>query len=300
MDRWGDIIGPALCQALPAGTSLRLSLVGGADGVTAANQFDARVAPDAETVLLLPGETPLAWLTGDPRARFDAACWLPVMAGLTSGVLASRVPATGLRPGARLRVATTATPAGPELAALLGLDLMGIEPVAATGLPGPDAALPALRARLVDAVFIAGPEAPAALAQACQAGATPLFSLGVPSEGGVLRDPLLPDIPTAPELATMLNGRRPGGLLSGVWRSVAAAAQIEFAVVLPPLTPASLVSQWRRAGAEAALTLQGRVPGVRLLAAPEANIAANAVVADPAAILELRRWLAVRFNWRPS
>jgi len=299
MDRWAAAIEAAFRQILPPETTLRQTEAGGTDGVTAANQFEARVAPDGETVLLLPGEAPLAWLTGDPRARFDAAGWLPVMAGLTSGVLASRVPAGGLRPGARLRVATS-VPAGPEMAALLGLDLMGIEPVPAFGLHDAARSLQALRKGAVDAVFITGPNAAALLAEAAAAGAAPLFTLGEPAEDGLRRDPLLPEVPTGPELATALRGTPPTGALAGAWRSVAAATQIEFALVLPPLTPAALVAQWRSAGTQASQTLQPRTPGVRLLGASEANAATTAIAADPAAMLELRRWLAARFNWTPS
>ncbi len=299
MDRWADAIAGTLSRTLPAGTTLRQTLVGGADGVTAANQFDARVAPDGQTVLLLPGEAPLTWLTGDPRARFEPASWLPVMTGLTQAALASLVPASALRPGSRLRVATS-VPAGSELAALLGLDLMGIEPVPIFGLQDSGAALRALRDRMVDAVFITGSDTPARLAEAGAAGALPLFTLGVPTPGGTQRDPLLPEVPTAQELANALRGGLPAGALTGAWRSVAAATQIDFALVLPPLTPATLVAQWRCAGAEASRALRPQAPGVRLLCAPDANMATAAVAADSAAMLELRRWLAVRFNWTPS
>jgi hypothetical protein len=299
MDRWAGVIGGAFGPALPPETTLRQILVGGADGVTAANQFEARVAPDGQTVLLLPGKAPLAWLTGDPRARFDAATWLPVMAGLTSGVLASRVPASALRPGSRLRVATS-VPAGPELAALLGLYLMGIEPVPAFGLHDAARSLQALRGQVVDAVFLTGPSVASLLADAAAAGAAPLFTLGAPTQNGLRSDPLLPQVPTAADLMVALRGGVPTGPLAEAWRSTAAATQIEFVLVLPPLTPAALVAQWRRAATEASQALQPYAPGVRLLSAPEANAATSAIAADSAAMLELRRWLAVRFNWSPS
>lgn len=299
MDRWADAIGAALCRALPAGTMVDTTPSGGADGVTAANQFDARVAPDGETVLLLPGETPLAWLTGDPRARFDAAGWVPVMAGVTPGVLASRVPAGALRPGSRLLVAAS-VPAGPELPALLGLDLMGIVPLPQFGLGNSAAALRALRARRVDALFVTGPDAAAVLGEALAAGAAPLFALGGPADGALRRDPLPADLPTAAELAVTIGAAPPSGALAGAWRAVAAATQIEFALVLPRLTSAALVAQWRCAGAEASQLLRGQAPGVRLLCTPDANAATAAVAADAAAMLELRRWLASRFNWAPG
>jgi len=299
LDRWATAIGAAFSQVLPPDTRMRQTEAGGADGVTAANQFEARVAPDGQTVLLLPREAPLAWLTGDPRARFDAAGWLPVMAGLTSGVLASRVPARELRPGARLRVATS-TPAGPELPALLGLDLMGVEPVPAFGLRDAARSLQALRANVVDAVFIGGPDAAALVGEAAAAGAMPLFTLGEPSSDGLQRDRMLPEVPTGPELAAALRGAAPAGALALAWRGAAAATQIEFALVLPPLTPAALVAQWRSAGSQASQTLRPRALGVRLLDATEANAATTAVAANPAAMLELRRWLAARFNWAAS
>jgi hypothetical protein len=214
-------------------------------------------------------------------------------------VLVSRVPASALRSGARLRVATSA-PAGPELAALLGLHLMGIEPVPAFGLHDAAMSLQALRGRAVDAVFLLGPNVPSLLANAAAAGATPLFTLGVPTQSGLHCDPLLPEVPTALELMTALRGTPPTGSLAEAWRSAAAATQIEFALVLPPLTPADLVAQWRRAGTEASQALQPSAPGVRLLDARAANTATAAIAADSTAMLALRRWLAARFNWTPS
>lgn len=298
MDRWGNLIGRALGRTLPPGTTIGRTAAGGADGVTAANQFATRVAPDGGTVLLLPGETPLAWLTGDPRARFDAASWLPVMAGLTPGVLVSRLPLATLHPGTRMRVATSA-PAGPELPALLALDLMGIEPVSVGGLHHAEAARQAVRSNAADAMFVTGPDTMRRVAAAAAAGAAPLFTLGVPGESGLSRDPLLPNVPTASELVVALRGTPPPGPLHAAWRATVAASAIEFALVLPRLTPAALVSVWRRAGAEAAAELQVQAQGVRLVTAPEAN-AATSVACDMAALLELRRWLATRFGWQPS
>ena len=295
MERWAAVIEEAFGRSLPPNTKLRQVPAGGADGVTAANQFAVRVAPDGRTVLLVPGEAPLAWLTGDPRARFDVAGWLPVMAGITSGVLVSRLPASALRRGAPLRVAAS-VPTGPELAALLGLYLMGIEPMPVFGLREPARSLQALRSSAVDAVFLVGPKVSSLLAASAAAGAKPLFTLGMPAPNGVQSDPLLAGVPTAPELMAMLSATPPAGPLARAWRSVAAATQIDFALVLPPLTSADLVAQWRCAGTEASEALQPGAPGVRLLDASAANTAIAAIATDSTAMLALRRWLAVRFQ----
>lgn len=297
MDRWGAVIGPALGHALPQRTAVARTEAGGTDGVTAANQFDTRVAPDGGTVLLVPGETPLAWLAGDPRARFDVASWLPIMAGLTPGVLISRVSLTGLRAGMPLRIAASA-PTGPELPALLALDLMGIAAVPVAALHHEEARQ-AVWSNAADAMLVTGPDTLRLVAAAAAAGATPLFTLGAPGDAGLGRDPLMPGVPSASELIAALRGAPPAGPLYVAWRATACASAIEFALVLPRLTPAALVSLWRRAGAEAAAELQDRSPGVRLVTAPEAN-PATSVACDTAALLELRRWLATRFRWQPS
>ncbi|MBV8915075.1 MAG: hypothetical protein JOZ05_18795, partial [Acetobacteraceae bacterium] len=122
MDRWGEAIAPALGRALQQPGPLPRENVGGSDGVTGANQFEARAAPDGSLALLVPGSAALAWLAGDTRVKFDAARWTPVWAGTRSAALASRV---ALRPGRSVRIGVRGT-MGPELAALLALDLMKV------------------------------------------------------------------------------------------------------------------------------------------------------------------------------
>ena len=46
---------PALAESLAPGTVFRQTIVGGADGVTAANQFETRGTLDGLTVLMAPG-----------------------------------------------------------------------------------------------------------------------------------------------------------------------------------------------------------------------------------------------------
>ena len=61
LNGWADAVVPALEQSLPPDTSIHRVVVGGADGVTGANQFEARGLPDGLTVLLVPGQAVLAW-----------------------------------------------------------------------------------------------------------------------------------------------------------------------------------------------------------------------------------------------
>ena len=137
LNRWADALLPALEQSLPPAAPIHRIEVGSADGVTGANQFEARGAPDGLTVMLAPGQAALAWMVGDPRAKFDVAHWVPVMAGTSAGIVVGRP--TVLAAGGRARVAA-ASPASADLAALLGIHLLGANMEPVFGLAGPEAA----------------------------------------------------------------------------------------------------------------------------------------------------------------
>jgi hypothetical protein len=304
LGRWTQVLTPALLQWLPPGTSVRTATAGAADGVTAANQFDARAAPDGTTVLLAPGDAVLAWLVGDPRAQFDVGNWVPVMAGVAPAVVVGRPGIAALRRGARVRIAA-ASPAGPDLPALLGIDLLGARAEPVFGLAEDEATQNAFVVDAVDAVFVRGHHVPEQVAALSAAGAIPLFSLGmVDDTGALVRDPAFPDLPHMTELATQLRGQLPSGPLYSAWQAAAAAVRLDFGLVLPQLTPSAMVALWRRAGSQAAGVPEMRALAtsleVRPLGGPSATANAASVTADAAALLELRKWLATRFNWRPS
>jgi hypothetical protein len=300
--QWADVIAPPLSHSLPASPTIQQRIAGGADGVTAANQFETQVPPDGGTALLVPGDAALAWLCGDPRAQFDAAHWLPVMAAVSPGVLCCRIPVNALARGAGVRVAA-AGPAGAELPALLAVDLLGLDVMPVFGIYDAASRERALASHAVDAVFLHGRNVPQRAVTLAAAGVPPLFCLGPPDEEGeVSHDPIVSDIPTLPEFALRLRGAALGGPLYTAWRAAAAAAQLEYALVLPQLTPAALVAAWRQAGVKVAATHElqaGTAAGIRTLAMPAASVSAAAVAADAAALLDLRRWLGSRFNWQP-
>ena len=299
LNHWADALQPALEQALPPDSAIRRQTVGGADGVTGANQFEVRVAPDGQTIMLVPGDSLLAWLVGDPRAQFDVGHWVPVTAGVTPGLVAGR---TGvLAAGRPIRIGA-ATPGGADLAALLGCELLGarLEPV--FGLTGPGAALTAFSQGTIDALLLHGHNMSQQIAALAAVGGQPLFALpGFDDTGAMVRDPVFPDVPLLGELM-------PGGLtnapLHHAWRAAAVAAQLEYGLILPQLTPAAMVALWRRAGtdASAALAVQTMATSaeVRPLTGVVATATVTAAAVDAGALLELRRWLAERFNWHPA
>ena len=294
LDRWATQLAAALTPGLPAGTRLSPSQVGGEDGVTGANQFTTRVTPDGNTVLLVPGDAALAWLVGDPRARFDAAKWLGVVAGIAPAVVCAP---PGFLARDRMRVGM-AGPVGPDLAALLGLELAGLLTAPVFGVLDQGTAAQAMASGAADAVLLRGAAVAANLGALAQIGVTPLFTLGAVAGEG--RDALLPEVLTLPEYIVS-RGRTPAPDLLAAWRAVAAAAQTEYALVLPQLTPASLVALWRQAGTQAAASpaLHDEAGRTRSVGTPAAQTLTQAMAPDVPAITALRTWLATRLNWRP-
>jgi hypothetical protein len=302
LNRWADALLPALQQSLPADTPIHRVGIGSADGVTGANQFEARGAPDGLTAMLAPGQAALAWMVGDPRAQFDVAHWVPVMAGMSTAMVVGRP--TVLKPGGRARVAA-ASPASADLAALLGLHLLGAKMEPVFGLAWPESARSAFSQGAVDAVLLRGHGVPEQFTALAAVGAQPLFSFGALDDAGqVTRDAAYPAVPNFTELYAARIGRIPSDSLCNAWSAAAAATQLEFGLVLPQLTPAAMVSLWRRAGVDAVASLGVQATAatvdVRPLGGPAATANTAALAANAPALQELRHWLASRFDWRPA
>ncbi|MBV9252494.1 MAG: hypothetical protein JO227_25035 [Acetobacteraceae bacterium] len=300
--RWADRLLPALAQSVATETIFQSPAVGAADGVTGANQFETRAVPDGHTLLLAPGEAALAWLIGDPRAKFDVGHWVPIMAGLIPAVVVGK--AGGLTPGRPIHIAAGRT-GWVDLPAVLAAELLGAQPVPMTDILEENALQAAFGRGAVDAFLLRGHDVPAQVNAFAQLGARPWFTLGFIDEAGrPARDPRFPDLPTFTELHETVRGICPSGPLFEAWTAAAAASQLEFGLVLPQLTPASMVALWRRAG-----TGTASAPDVQALAwslalrplgGTAATAAMGALSASQPALLALRGWLAGRFNWRPA
>ena len=295
---WAALLDGPLGKMLQPGGNLSVSAIGGRDGVTGANAFEALINPDGSTALLVPGTAAIAWLAGDPRVHFDAGRWIPALTSFGSAVLMRRPSA----PLATLRVAAS-TPSGTELPALLGLSLLGYLPVPVFGLADPKDAHAALLNGRVDAVLLTGRSVPQRALNLWHQGIRPVFSLGIDPPGAP-RDPALAQVPTLPDMYGAMFGRQPAGLLFDAWKATAAAVRLDAALVLQPLTPASLVAQWRRACAQAivspALADATQAAQLTPLSAPDCVAALSAIVADQNTLLTLRRWIASRTDWRPA
>ena len=284
LDGWAGLLARTLGQTLSGHAALPVQNVGGLDGVTGANQFEARGEPDGSVALLVPGSAALSWLVGDTRVRFDPGRWVPLWAGAGSAVLVSRVP---LVPGRTIRVAAEG-PAGPELPVFIALDLLGID-----GRP--------VGAASPDAVLLRGSDVAAGMQTASSSGMVPVMTLGlIGPDGTITRDPQFPDVPTAFDLL----GPRAQLPLAGALRTAALVVQLQAGLVLPQLTPAALVALWRAACApllaDPELAVQAGRLGTRMVPAAAAAECTSRIAGDQNLLLTLRRWLATRYLWQPA
>lgn len=288
---WAQRLAGQLGRAVAAaGAALRLDaeVLGGPDGVTAANRFATAAHPDGRTLLLLPGAACQARLVGETRARFDPAGWLPVCAAETPVILAARGPlpaGPGTAPPLRLALAA---PDHPSAAALLALDLLGIAAQPVLGIP-PEQAEAALAQGAADALVLRGRDAPA---RATALGLLPWFAL---------RQAAAPEAAPVPSLAALAPPLAPRTLLGAV-ESAGAAAHLAAAVLLPALTPADMVALWRGAALrwveEETRAAGGQAASASPLPGPDAA-ALVAAIAPPADVMQAYRdWLRQRLGWR--
>jgi hypothetical protein len=299
---WAKLLGPHLLDGLPPDVNSSFMAMGGPDGVTVCNAFGARLDPDGSTIMFAPGAALLAWLEGDSRVKYDPGRWIATVVGATPAVLVGRAPLSKL--GARpLRLAAS-NPIGPELAAFLALDLLGLPVEASFGLTDPASLIDGLRRRTIDLAFLSGPKLHATLAgMRASGGARALFSTGAQGCAGPLaRDPLLPAVPSFLEAAAGLGITIPDDDRLAGYQAAAAAAAVCFTAVLPDLVRPSTLAEWRR-GAELigdSLSISAvAVPqGVRLVT----GVCAGSFIAEAshsaAALDSLRQTMLTRYGWR--
>jgi len=268
--RWTYGIVRALIQGAAA-PRIDAQVLGGADGVTAANRF-AATAAEGQTLLVLNGAAAQARLVGESRARFDPAGWLPVCAGVTPVMVVGARPMCGCERLVRLGLPA---PAAAETVALLVLEQLGIAASPVFGLAGADA-LAALEAGRIDAAVLPAP-----------GRFVPWFALGP----GPDPDPEHAEVPLAATLVADAAGALRAAILAA-----GAAASLEGVLVLPALTEADRLARWRVAAQRWVDTAEPGGP--RRLAGAAAGALLAATMPPPPAMLAYREWLLRRLAWQ--
>lgn len=275
-----------LARGLVQAAAVRVSILGGPDGITAANRFAASSAAEDRLLLVLPGLAAQALLVGDSRARFEPRHWPAVAASVLPAVVVGR---GGLAETQTVRLALPG-PAAPEAAALLALDLLGrpATPVFVSSGVAPEAAVAAGAA---DAVVATGR---ALAARVVALGLTPWFTLDGQS---ATREPGLGDVPAIGELLP----DSPRADLITAMRAAGAGLRVRGVVVLPALTSADAVAMWRTAARRWADEEPDTVePGSRRLSPEEASDALATLCPPQDAALAYRDWLLRRLAFQAT
>ena len=122
----------------------------------------------------------------------------------------------------------------------------------------------------------------AGLEGAAAVGMQPVLALGgMGADVEAARDPMLPNVPTALEL---LDGRAPAHIVAAL-RAATVAVQLEVGLVLPQLTPAAAVAQWRTAcevvRQDGEVLAEADRLGIRLVSATTAAACTSGIAGEP-------------------
>ena len=296
---WARLLLPPLAIGMARGAPLNIRYVGGEDGVTAANQFDARAMGDGGQALLFPGCVALSWMAGDSRAQFDIGHFLPLLALTCTNVLMMRGGLAAPKAGRPVRLLCGTGPR-PALTALMALDLIGIAAVPVHA--SMDAPL-AVRNEIADAVFVHGSDVPGQMRALAEAGLSPSFCTALPLPTTELPpDHVLHGVPHL--LNLLAPAQRSGDPLVTAWRGVATASALDLVLALPRVSTASSVAAWRRACraslASDVIAQQLDSRSLQNLSEQDTAAAMRLLWTGAPAQLTFRRWLAERLNWRPA
>ena len=275
-----------LARGLVQAASLRVSILGGADGITAANRFAASTPADGRLLLAFPGIAAHALLVGDGRARFEPRHWPAVAGSMSPAILAGRGTLGGTQP---VRIALPG-PAAPEAVSLLALDLLGrnASPVFVPAGVAPQAAL---RAGSADALVLSGP---GAHAQAGALGLVPWFSFD--GSNGAREQQEHPEVPAIGELTAAAPRRD----LLAAMLAAGGAMRTCALLVLPALTSADVVALWRDAARRWTEEASGPEAGMTRVGPEEAAAVLAMLCPPPEAALGYRDWLARRLGFQAT
>lgn len=299
IDRWSRAAAQALTPALAAHATVRTETVGGVDGVTAANRAQNLVVPNGRTATTLPGTTAIAFLTNDPRVRFQPDNFVPVLGGINPLVFVVRGGLQRLSALTPLRLAA-ASPESGDLAGLLAMARLGVKVAPVFGLNGTHAKSRAFADGQADAVLLFGEGVIEDVAPLTAEGGIVVCTLGLPSSVASAKT-AFGQVPTLEALIAARGGSAVSTPLDQAYHAVAAVCAVDFMVLLPHLTAPSDIALWRFASARAiqdpAMQDAASASDLTLVSGIEAAAAVAPLATGPDALLALNRFLAREYGW---
>lgn len=222
---------PFFEKNIPGMPSVRIRNMPGGGTLLGMNWFAANAKPDGSTVLASTVASKVAYMLGNPAARYDFTK-LKLVSINGSGAVFYASSRLGLRTAADLPKATglifgSNTPPGVELPALIAFDLFGMNPRVVFGFESRGPIRLAFERGELNVDFQASfVYASQVLPLVREGKVTPLMTLGfINEQGELVRDPAVPDLPTVYEVYQQVFQRKPDGLLRWkAYRALVAAS----------------------------------------------------------------------------
>lgn len=257
----GRLYAMALEKTLPGNPSIIIKNIDGGGSVRGINQFYKDAKPDGLFIAAIATGTFFQYILKDKAVAYPLPEFKPF---LTSpfGLLAYARTDIGLGkdPVANIKTLIEKPPvyggSGPtssDLPALFSFDLIGIKAKGVYGLSNAE-----LRAGFERGEFNLKYDNAASWNEEVkplvdEGVATPVFTFGFEqADGKIIRDPMIPDVPTFLELYKSIKGKPLQGIEYDVWKALFNVRVMgSKMLVLPPGTPQEIVDVYSKASEEA-------------------------------------------------
>jgi tripartite-type tricarboxylate transporter receptor subunit TctC len=318
-DSYSRFMVPYFEKHLPGNPKILVVNKPGGGGLTGVNYFAEKAEKDGTTVLALSTSSQSNYMLGDPRAKFNMEDFIPIILsprgitlytrnnlGVQNGKdLKAKIEKLASYPPEKLSFGGK-TPTSGGLALRVALSLLGVEVNSVWGLGGNGPMALGFERGEFTISYDNTLSFKNNRAHMIESGmAVPLFTFGVVNEdGGIDRDPALPDVPTVPEYYKAINGKDPSGPAYEAWRSLmAVSVPLSKSWNLLAGTPKNVVEAWRNAAKKAYAEVMNDPKGQKIFG-PYKNIMSDAAIRirDEGTTLspDAAKWLAdyvkVRYN----
>jgi hypothetical protein len=254
-DIYARFIAPILSKHLPGQPTVIVNNVPGAGAIAGGNQFQQRAKPDGLHLIGIGTSLTSNYVFRDKRVQYKLAEWIPIISS-PNGTVVYAHSSLGIKDSseiAKLRdkdlVMGANNATGGDLRVLLSLDGLGLKAKEVFGLNRGDAR-PSFERGEFNLNFDSGAAYQVQVEPLVeQKTAVPLYSFGIADDkGNIIRDPLVPEVPTYPEVFKQVNGKEPDGPLHKAWLAMFNLnIMTAKGLALPAGTPDDIVQAYNEA-----------------------------------------------------
>ena len=312
-DTYARLFTPFLEKYLPGKPKILIRNMPGGGSIKGSNWFERKATPDGLMFVATSSSTMVSQIFAGKKRKFDMLKWSQLIVS-SRGTIVYFSPKTGVKGKdivadiKRLRSQHlfygAKNPTAGELRTIIAVELLGMDVETVFGLSRGRARRAVMRGELTVNHETAGAYFMKVKRYADKGKIVPLFTLGFPRDGKIIRDPAFPDMVTVPEIYKMLNGEYPSG---GQWEAyknmLVLGVTASKGLALPKNTPAKVVKAYVEALKKTVKDKEflkiakdrlGPYPQVYGKAAQQAVL--NAVTLSPAASKWLKVFLEGKFS----